>query len=106
MKFEYEEQKGNQTYRIVEPYKILSEMHCYLYGYCRERSDFRTFKLTRIWNIQKKGFICLKNEAEFNKQKHRDNEEELIDVQLRIQCSEIRLKLLHQKVLFLVIYIK
>jgi predicted DNA-binding transcriptional regulator YafY len=88
LKFEYVDQKGNQTYRIVEPYKIhVSEMRWYLYGYSRERRDFRTFKLTRILNIQKDGFFVPRAEAESNKQKHHDNEEELIDVQLLIDAA-------------------
>ncbi|MEK3969979.1 YafY family protein [Bacillus pumilus] len=58
MEFDYVDQKGNITHRVVEPYKLqLIEMHWYLFGYSLEREDYRTFKLTRITDIVKKGFF-------------------------------------------------
>ena len=66
LKFEYVDQIGNVTYRDVEPYKLhLSEMHWYLFGYCLEREDYRTFKLTRITNIKKNGLFSPRSEGKY-----------------------------------------
>lgn len=51
--FEYVAHHGNKTVRVVEPYQlVLKSSHWYLQGYCRERKDFRLFKLSRISSLQ------------------------------------------------------
>ncbi|GAB3068629.1 helix-turn-helix transcriptional regulator [Virgibacillus ainsalahensis] len=57
LKFDYVDQKGKKTDRVVEPYRLLvSEMHWYLFGYSLEREDYRTFKLARILHNPKRLF--------------------------------------------------
>lgn len=52
VQFKYYNGKGNYSKRIVEPLKLVFKgQGWYLYGYCRNREDFRFFKLTRIENI-------------------------------------------------------
>lgn len=47
--FRYINNNGDKSSRVVEPYQlILKEGHWYLQGYCRNRNDFRVFKLSRI----------------------------------------------------------
>lgn len=47
--FSYFSTKGEETSREVEPLKLcFKSSYWYLYGYCKERSDFRFFKLKRI----------------------------------------------------------
>ncbi|MBG9785942.1 helix-turn-helix transcriptional regulator [Shouchella lehensis] len=56
--FDYVDQQGRISHRLVEPYKVqLREMHWYVVGFCLERNDFRTFKLTRITDMEKRGFF-------------------------------------------------
>ena len=51
--FDYDGRHSSSTKRIVEPYQlVLKENNWYLYAYCRNRSDFRTFKLSRIADIE------------------------------------------------------
>lgn len=53
--FEYLDRYGNKTVRTAEPYQlVLKSSHWYFQGYCRERNDFRLFKLSRISNLQVK----------------------------------------------------
>lgn len=53
LSFEYIAQHGNQTARTVEPYQlVLKGSHWYLQGYCRERNDFRLFRLSRMSKLQ------------------------------------------------------
>lgn len=53
LSFEYADSHGNKTRRTVEPYQlILKGGHWYWQGYCRERKDYRLFKLTRMMNLQ------------------------------------------------------
>lgn len=88
LKFEYVDQKGNRTYRGVEPYKIhLSEMHWYLFGYSLEREDYRTFKLTRIINIQRGGFFAPRSDKEFKEEKQYNEQQNLVSVQLLIDVA-------------------
>ncbi|KAB7668704.1 helix-turn-helix transcriptional regulator [Bacillus sp. B1-b2] len=88
LKFEYVDQIGNKTYRLVEPYKVhFREMHWYLFGYSLEREDYRTFKLTRIVNIQKDGLFVPRTDQEFNHEKQHNEQKELVHVQLSIDVS-------------------
>lgn len=88
LKFDYIDQTGNKTNRIVEPYKMhLSEMHWYLFGYCLERKDYRTFKLTRILNIQKDGYFISRSDNKWQEEKRYIKQQSLFSVQLLIDVS-------------------
>lgn len=50
---EYENRKGQRTTRMIEPYRlIMKEVSWYLQAYCREKKEFRIFKLNRMKNLQ------------------------------------------------------
>ena len=50
--FDYIDKDGITTNRMVEPYQIhFSEMSWYLKGFCLDRMRYRTFKLSRIDNL-------------------------------------------------------
>ncbi|WP_207696322.1 hypothetical protein DOK67_0002959 [Enterococcus sp. DIV0212c] len=50
--FDYEDNQGQKTTRIIEPYRlVLKEISWYLQAYCLEKSDFRTFKISRMNNV-------------------------------------------------------
>jgi predicted DNA-binding transcriptional regulator YafY len=50
--FIYYNASGTYSNRIVEPLKLVFKgQGWYLYGYCRDKEDYRFFKLTRIDNI-------------------------------------------------------
>lgn len=88
LKFEYVDQIGNKTYRLVEPYKAhFRELHWYLFGYCLERKDYRTFKLTRILNIQKDGFFVPRTDQEFQHEKQYNEQKEMVNVHLSIDVA-------------------
>ncbi len=49
IEFYYYSNSG-ESLRLVEPYKIIYKWSdWYLFAYCRKRSDFRMFKLNRLW---------------------------------------------------------
>lgn len=53
LSFDYIDRKGMPSKRIVEPYRLLlKEISWYLQAYCVEKKEFRTFKLSRITNIE------------------------------------------------------
>lgn len=88
LRFEYVDQEGNKTYRVVEPYKIhVSEMNWYLFGYSLEREDYRTFKLTRILNIQKDGSFIPRPDKEFKKEERQNEQQNLVNVQLMLDVA-------------------
>ena len=50
--FDYFSSYGEKTLRTVEPLKLVFKgQGWYLYGFCRLKSEFRIFKITRIRNI-------------------------------------------------------
>ncbi|WP_151736024.1 helix-turn-helix transcriptional regulator ['Paenibacillus yunnanensis' Narsing Rao et al. 2020] len=51
--FDYVDRGGSLTNRQVEPYQLhFSEMSWYLRGFCVDRMDYRTFKLSRMEKLQ------------------------------------------------------
>jgi predicted DNA-binding transcriptional regulator YafY len=50
--FKYTNAKGAFSERIVEPASLVLKVHTwYLYGYCREKQDYRLFKLSRMKDL-------------------------------------------------------
>jgi len=85
IKFEYIDQAGKRTFRVVEPYKLhLLEMHWYLVGFCLERKDYRTFKLTRMISILKEGSFISRPEEQVRKEKKPIQQQNTVAVQLLI----------------------
>lgn len=53
VRFFYVNKQGEELERLVEPMALALKGHgWYLYGYCREREDYRIFKLSRIKNLE------------------------------------------------------
>jgi len=51
IEFDYFYEKGEVRKRI-EPYFVIFQWSAwYVFGFCLERKDWRTFKLTRLWNL-------------------------------------------------------
>ena len=49
LRFDYAGRQGEATLRIAEPHQlVLKENHWYLRAFCRQRQDFRTFKISRM----------------------------------------------------------
>lgn len=52
VRFDYYSEKG-MAGRTVEPYYIIFKWSAwYIFGYCRDREDFRLFKLNRLWRCE------------------------------------------------------
>lgn len=52
IKFKYFNSYGQESNRTLEPVRILfKSRNWYLYGYCRDKQDYRLFKLTRIADL-------------------------------------------------------
>lgn len=50
--FDYFSAKGEKR-RLIEPYCVVFQWSSwYILGYCKEREDFRLFKLNRLWELQ------------------------------------------------------
>lgn len=50
--FDYIDKNGKRTSREVEPLSLILKVSAwYLYAFCRERQDYRFFKLTRLRNL-------------------------------------------------------
>ena len=54
VRFEYSSGRGETAPRTVEPLKLVFKGQAwYLYGFCRDRQDFRLFKLSRMRSLVK-----------------------------------------------------
>jgi predicted DNA-binding transcriptional regulator YafY len=52
IEFDYYSSYGEMSNRLVEPLKLVFKgQSWYLYGYCRLKTDYRIFKITRIRNL-------------------------------------------------------
>lgn len=52
IEFDYYYEKG-QTHRLIEPYFVIFQWTAwYVFGFCRERKDWRMFKLARLWGLK------------------------------------------------------
>lgn len=52
IEFDYFYDKG-ESHRHIEPYFVIFQWTAwYVFGFCLERSDFRLFKLQRLWNLR------------------------------------------------------
>jgi predicted DNA-binding transcriptional regulator YafY len=52
IQFEYYNSYGEESHRIVEPRKLIFKGQAwYLYGYCRDKTDLRYFKISRIKDL-------------------------------------------------------
>ena len=58
--FEYEAAAGRRGIRRVEPYRLVAtEEHWYLVAYDLERSDWRTFRIDRIGELERTGWTFI-----------------------------------------------
>ncbi len=52
IEFDYFYEKG-ESHRQIEPYFVIFQWTAwYVFGFCLEQSDFRLFKLQRLWNLR------------------------------------------------------
>ncbi len=67
--FHYYSDKGD-TERIIEPYYLAFQWSAwYVFGYCKERGDFRLFKLNRLSELKSTG---MRFEPRVVEEKHKD----------------------------------
>lgn len=65
LQFEYYDRYGNKTVRTAEPCQlVLKSGHWYVHGYCRNREDFRLFRLSRMAELQMQEETFLPREHE------------------------------------------
>jgi predicted DNA-binding transcriptional regulator YafY len=68
LKFTYHNTRGEKRLRTVEPMTLLfKEFTWYVFGYCRERKDYRLFRRTRMKNMK-----VLKHSFERREQTYHD----------------------------------
>lgn len=64
--FNYSSQNGAKSHRTIEPYRlVLKNSNWYLQGYCTNRKDYRTFKLSRISSLELLEQTFIPREFEF-----------------------------------------
>lgn len=86
--FNYTNRSGESLHRTIEPISLLfKERAWYMKGYCRVREDIRTFKLTRISNLQRLEEKYVLDESKYDMEKVHKNsirDPEFIEVIMKI----------------------
>lgn len=68
VRFRYYYRKG-EAEKLVEPYQIVFQWAAwYLFGFCRQRQDFRLYKLNRLWDLELCGSTFTRREIPQAKQ--------------------------------------
>ncbi|MBL4933107.1 helix-turn-helix transcriptional regulator [Clostridium paridis] len=64
IEFEYTNSYGDKSLKLVEPLAIIFKWYSwYMFGYAREKKDYRLYKLVRMRNLKElKGFFSIKHE--------------------------------------------
>jgi predicted DNA-binding transcriptional regulator YafY len=88
--FDYFSMKAERTHRVIEPEKLIFQGHAwYVFGYCRERQDYRIFKALRMGNLHLLDEAFTPRRAmtyeEFNKRSHAQEDRAPVRLHLRFQ---------------------
>jgi predicted DNA-binding transcriptional regulator YafY len=63
IQFDYVDARGEQSRRAVEPMRVIFKSQAwYLWGYCLDRQDFRTFRLSRMKEVRVSGETFVRRE--------------------------------------------
>lgn len=91
MKFTYKDRLGTVTHRKVEPYRLLyKNKEWYLQGFCKDRLDFRTFKLNRISEAELLNETYIDREVPLDTLDHMEfKDEDIQQVTLRVADKKI-----------------
>lgn len=83
--FTYYNGKGEKSERIVEPYKLIFKgQSWYLFAYCKDKKDFRFFKLSRMENLNMNSLQFIKQKTDAIINNYDDNCGENIKLKLKI----------------------
>jgi len=84
LSFRYRNLRGEELMRTIEPMTLILKMNCwYVYGYCRDRDDYRLFRMSRM-------FECALLDTVFDKKSKLFDEKEFFNNQTNV--LKIRLK--------------
>lgn len=82
--FQYYNSSGCQKLRTVEPYRLCFKGgNWYLSGYCRERKDFRLFRLGRMVEVKREEAGFLPRELPIREEAGRMPAGEIVDLELK-----------------------
>lgn len=83
--FNYVNAEGNRSLRRIEPMRLIFKGQAwYLWGYCKTREDFRTFRISRMKNVivTNEAFERRKPE-DYGKNEVDENPEKLVNLKLK-----------------------
>lgn len=91
IKFQYTNASGENILRIVEPLTLIMKYNAwYLYGFCRIKSDYRLFKVTRIRDLEiteEASSLHKEKIEEFKFQSEFEDKDNFIDLELKFNSK-------------------
>lgn len=88
LQFSYRNLKGEAFTRVVEPMSLILKINSwYLYGYCRNRKDFRIFRLSRIYESEVLDSGFSPRSHPFNSQDFFNDQRAPVDLVLRFPST-------------------
>jgi predicted DNA-binding transcriptional regulator YafY len=85
--FDYVNAEGGKSRRSIEPMRLVFKAQAwYLWGYCRSRQAFRTFRISRVKNltVTSESFECREHDSA-QKERSVEKPKELVTLKLRFQ---------------------
>jgi predicted DNA-binding transcriptional regulator YafY len=88
IQFDYYNSYGTETHRTLEPVKLIFKGQAwYLYGLCRDKQDYRFFKITRIKNLKIKEESFIPSPSKPAEESQEQPFKQLIDVKLKVDAE-------------------
>lgn len=84
LSFRYRNLRGEEFLRTIEPMTLILKMnYWYLYGYCRDREDYRLFRVSRMLDCIMLNTSFVKKEKMFNEIDFFNNQTNILKIRLK-----------------------
>ncbi len=82
--FDYVNADGGRSQREIEPMRLVFKgLAWYLWGYCKSREDFRTFRISRMKNVRISNEVFERKNPDDKKFKTDEKPQKLVDLKLK-----------------------
>jgi predicted DNA-binding transcriptional regulator YafY len=82
--FRYRNLRGEELIRTIEPMTLILKMnYWYMYGYCRDRDDFRLFRVSRMFDCALLDTTFVKKDKVFDEKEFFNNQTNILKIRLK-----------------------
>jgi len=82
--FRYRNLRGEELVRTIEPMSLILKMnYWYVYGYCRDRDDYRLFRVSRMLDCTLLDTVFVKKDKLFDEKEFFNNQTNVLKIRLK-----------------------